>query len=114
MDGEPARTGVFAGFSLNVRLAWLRMKIKASKGFNLGGTPSRAATIDECMVIVSYEPNGWHLSISHPSRNPTWEEIRTARYELVPDQVKMAMILPPKAEYVNVHEFCFHLYEIKQ
>ena len=37
---------------------------------------------------------GWHLSISTPSRNPTWEEIKQARYDLCPHDVTMAMILP--------------------
>jgi hypothetical protein len=65
------------------------------------------------VVFVGQEPGiGWHLSISTPRRNPTWEEIKSARYELVPDSVTMAMLLPPKDEYVNVHEFCFHLHQI--
>lgn len=54
----------------------------------------------------------WHLSISCPDRNPTWEEIKQARYDLVPHDVTMAMILPPTDEYVNVHNFCFHLHQI--
>lgn len=66
-----------------------------------------------CRVIVGQEPAGWHLSISHHRRLPTWEELREARYQFVPDEVTMAMILPPKSQYVNVHEFCYHLWEIE-
>jgi hypothetical protein len=68
-------------------------------------------------------PHGpkWHMSISHrtsdakpqPGRYPTWDEITDARYRFVPDSVTMAMLLPPKAKYVNVHETCFHLWEIE-
>lgn len=69
----------------------------------------------ECRILLSgpaeREQIGWHFSISHPSRNPTWEEQRNARYELVPDGIYMVAVLPPKAEYVNLHEFCFHWYE---
>lgn len=69
-----------------------------------------------CNVFVGIEPtpegNGWHLSISTPNRNPTWEEIKQARYDLCPHDVTMAMILPPTEEYVNIHNFCFHLWEI--
>lgn len=70
-------------------------------------------------------PQGWHLSISHvgrlvdpfsgrpiPGRIPTWEEIRDARYDLVPDSHTMAMILPPMSEYVNFHATTMHLREI--
>jgi hypothetical protein len=70
-------------------------------------------------VLVGQEPfgkggrMGWHLSISHTSRIPTWDEIREARYKLVPDQAHMAMILPPRAEYVNVHPTTMHLYEVE-
>jgi len=83
-------------------------------------------------VFVGREPFmrggnlGWHLSISHrsnsilspiggpaPGRIPTWEEITQARYDLCPDQAYMAMILPPKAEYVNLHPTTMHLYEVE-
>lgn len=69
-------------------------------------------------VIVSQDPHErfvdcyqWHLSIAHPSRYPTWDEIAQARYDLVPDDVTMVMLLPPRREYVNVHKNCFHLHE---
>jgi hypothetical protein len=65
-----------------------------------------------CSVILARGPAGWHLSIAHPSRYPTWDEVAEARYRLVPDGATMAMILPPRAEYVDVHPNCFHLYEI--
>ena len=70
-------------------------------------------------IICGREPVGpggslrWHLSVSHNKRNPTWEEIRDLRYLLVPDEAMMAMILPSREEYVNVHKYCFHLYEIE-
>ena len=34
------------------------------------------------------------------------------RYELVPAEVTMALLLPPPDEYVNAHEHCFHLWQI--
>ena len=81
-------------------------------------------------VLVGKEPapegHAWHLSISHRSssvlsamggpmpgnRLPTWEEIKDARYRFCPDEVFMAMILPPEAQYVNVHPTTMHLHEI--
>lgn len=54
---------------------------------------------------------GWHMSISHPSRNPTWEEQKSARYQLIPDEVYMVSVLPPKKEFVSVHNFCFHWWQ---
>ena len=73
---------------------------------------STAYTLDRCTVIVGQEQGDWHLSIAHPKRLPTWDEVKEVRYLLIPDKIRMALILPPKKEYVNVHNYCFHLWEI--
>lgn len=77
-------------------------------------------------VLVSHTASGWHLSISHrsnlldahgqnpPGRYPTWDEIAEARYRFCPDHVTMAMLLPPRAEYVNVMPTTFHLWELHE
>lgn len=81
-----------------------------------------------CNAIVSREPTQaapaaiwlppqaqllWHLSISHRHRYPDWDEIADLRYALCPPDVTMAMLLPPPGEYINAHEFCFHLWQIE-
>jgi hypothetical protein len=67
-------------------------------------------------------PVGAHLSISHtkhaekgggPGRYPTWDEIAAARYHFMPDEMMVAMLLPPRAEYVACHLTTFHLHEIE-
>lgn len=73
---------------------------------------SRAYRMGRCQIIVSKQRAGWHLSVSRPERLPTWEEMRDARYALVPDEATMALLLPPKSEYVNVHDYCLQMYEI--
>lgn len=65
-----------------------------------------------CTILLSDSHVGWHLSISHPQRYPTWDEIAEARYKLVPDKVTMAMMLPPRDEYLNLHPNCFHLWQV--
>lgn len=55
---------------------------------------------------------GWHISISRPDRYPSWDEIAKARYELLPEEMMMVMLLPPPDEYINVHNHCFHLHEL--
>jgi hypothetical protein len=64
-------------------------------------------------VFLAKEGGEWHLSISHPSRYPTWNEIHDARYSLLPNNLTMAMLLPPMEEYVNIHNNTFHLWQIK-
>jgi hypothetical protein len=73
---------------------------------------SRAFVMGGCRIIVSRQKPGWHLSISKADRLPSWEEVRDARYALVPDEATMALLLPPRSEYVNVHEYTLQLYEI--
>lgn len=73
----------------------------------------RAWRLGQCIVFAGVEAGRWHLSISHKERYPTWDEIREARYNFVPDAVTMAMILPPRSEYVNLHDHCFHLHQIE-
>lgn len=71
-------------------------------------------------VFVGREPLGpggagrWHLSIAREDRYPTWDEIKAARYDLLPDDVTVALLLPPQSEYVNIHNNCFHLHEVKE
>lgn len=73
---------------------------------------TRAFTMGPCHILVSRQRAGWHLSISRPDRLPSWEEARDARYELIPDEALMAMLLPPRSDYVNLHAFCFQMYEV--
>lgn len=93
------------------------MKCKFLGIVNLGPgmEDSRMYQMGECKVILSgkveREIQGWHFSISHPSRYPTWDEQKQARYELVPDEVYMVSIMPPRSEYVNRHPNCFHWHE---
>jgi len=65
-----------------------------------------------CTILVSNEFKNTHLSISHPERYPHWEEIKKARYEILREDKDCVMFLPPKKEYVNMHQNCFHLYEV--
>lgn len=78
---------------------------------------SRRFRMGKCTIIVSPpvpEANmGWHISISTPERYPTWDEVAKAWYELIPNSESREgrMILPRMDEYVNLHNFCFHVHE---
>ena len=72
-------------------------------------------TADGLVALVTRDgpERHWHISVSRKDRYPTWDEIKAARYDLIPDAVTMAQILPPRAEYVNLHTNTFHLHEIR-
>jgi hypothetical protein len=63
--------------------------------------------------IVSIDGGRWHMSISTNHRLPTYEELKSARYKYLPDDITMAQLFPPKAEFVNIHNYTLHLWEIK-
>jgi hypothetical protein len=65
-------------------------------------------------LIISFarEADGkrWaHLSVASPDYIPTWERMRDVKQWFFPDR-RALMILPPVAEYVNIHERCLHLW----
>lgn len=56
-----------------------------------------------------------HVSVSHPTRLPSWEEMRDLKYALFGDDEDAVMILPRRRggpRYVNLHKFCFHLWQL--
>lgn len=76
--------------------------------------------LGDCKIIRAVEPVGvhdelrWHLSISCRDRHPSWDEMKTARYRLLPHDRCFAILLPPPPYYANVttQDHVFHLYEI--
>jgi hypothetical protein len=65
-----------------------------------------------CTVIVTIDAGLWHLSISTYNQLPSYKEIKQARYAYCPNEIYMAEIFPPKEEFVNLHPYCRHLWQI--
>lgn len=86
-----------------------------------GGVTLHYFHFGDCSILLGLEPGGvhgelrWHLTISHPHRHPSWDEIKTARYRLLGPDTVIAMILPPPEHYVNVPEqdHVFQLWQIE-
>jgi hypothetical protein len=71
--------------------------------------------LGECSVLVTLDNDKLlHLSVAHADRDPTWNEISQARYRCLPDNVWMAMYLPPRSEYVNLHRYCFQMTQVEK
>jgi len=67
-----------------------------------------------CTIIISIDDGLWHLSISTSNCSPSYKEIKQARYTYIPDDIYMAQIFPPKADFVNLHPFCHHLWQVNK
>lgn len=66
-----------------------------------------------CTVVVSKDAGLWHLSISRKDRLPNYDELKSARYQYLPDVKYAVQIFPPEEDFVNLHSFCLHLWEPK-
>lgn len=55
----------------------------------------------------------WHLSVAHPDRLPEWEEIKYLRRRLLPEDKFFCLPWPPEEFWLNVHNYCLHLWEIR-
>mgnify|MGYP001597582505 FL=1 len=75
--------------------------------------PTELYTMGDCRIIISFEPKGYHLSISCENRLPNYGEIVTARYRLLPHIREMAMFFPSMDEFVNVHPYTLHLFQTR-
>ncbi len=75
-------------------------------------TDTKIYRIGSCKVMISCDSGKYHLSISHPTRYPKYDEIKEARYKFCPNDAVMAMLFPPKEQFVNIHSNCFHLFQI--
>lgn len=110
-------TGLGRGHGSNSKLAPIierplsAMERKAKKAGYLE-PDAKCYSMGACSISVGSSPLGYHLSIAHPKRYPQWDECARARYELLPDDVTFGMLFPPSDQYVNVHNNCFHLWEV--
>ena len=89
------------------------------------GVPLRLATTAEhgnngvfyirhlCLVLrcIVSDGGGWeHVSVSLPNRCPTWEEMCVVKAHFWTDDETVIQYHPARAEYVNNHPFCLHLW----
>lgn len=70
------------------------------------GKVSAILTIDGPKQLV-------HLCVFCDKRLPAWEEVDKARYELVPDEITLALYFPPPSERARMVMNAFHLLEVR-
>lgn len=56
-------------------------------------------------------PHWEHVSVSLPSRSPTWEEMCLIKNLFWGEDETVIQYHPPKSEYVNNHQYCLHLWK---
>lgn len=73
--------------------------------------PNRASSLVLKAIADDGDETGWeHVSVSLPTRCPTWEEMAYVKGLFWDDDDCVVQFHPPKSEYVNNHPFCLHLW----
>lgn len=63
------------------------------------------------MTIVFSDGGGWeHVSVSHPDRSPSWDEMEDVKRRFWSDEDTVMQLHVPVAEHRNCHPFCLHLW----
>lgn len=63
--------------------------------------------------LSGHNPEWEHVSVSMPHRCPLWNEMQRVKEMFWDDDEVVVQIHPAKADYVNTHEFCLHLWKHK-
>lgn len=63
-------------------------------------------------IVIAEEDGKWHLSVSS-NHTLGYYELKEIRYMFMPNDMRVAQIFPPREEFVNIHQNCFHLWEIE-
>jgi hypothetical protein len=62
-------------------------------------------------ILITLDEGKWHLSVN--TKHPLgYYEMKEVRYEFCPNRMQMAQIFPPREDFVNVAQNCFHLFEL--
>ena len=63
------------------------------------------------LAVIASSGDGWdHVSVSLPTRTPTWAMMEhVKRLFFRPDETAMQLHVPPH-EHINTHEHCLHLW----
>ena len=62
-------------------------------------------------IFVNKEEGTWHLSVA--AKFPLgYQQLKKVRYMFMPDKMTVAQIFPPREQFVNEHENCWHLWQI--
>lgn len=70
---------------------------------------------DPLTVIISFRPEydgrKWlHVSLAHPDRIPTFEDVKLVRDLFIPRHLTALQIFPPADRWVSIHPYVLHLW----
>lgn len=65
----------------------------------------------DVLRVICGDGYGWdHVSVSLADRCPTWKEMCLVKELWFKDEECVVQYHPPKAEHINCHQYCLHLW----
>ncbi|MGR6465412.1 DUF7694 domain-containing protein [Rhizobium sp. PAMB 3182] len=61
-------------------------------------------------VIASTDPHWEHVSVSRKNRCPNWPEMSFIKETFFRDSEACMQLHPPRADYINHHPYCLHIW----
>ena len=62
-------------------------------------------------IAITIDAGLWHLSAAC-NHTLGYYELKEIRYTFLPNAMFVAQVFPPREDFVNVHENCFHLWQL--
>lgn len=87
---------------------WKRQQIGKATPLVYSGTKGLKVLVS---CLLEEDKEFWlHVSVSHPKRLPTYEELKTVKRIFIGDDRVALQVFPKASEHVNVHVYCLHLW----
>jgi hypothetical protein len=80
---------------------------------NNGAFLVRSLKLGVVLTVIASDGEGWeHVSVSTPTRCPTWEEMCYIKSLFWGEEEETVMQLhPPNSQSINNHAYCLHLWK---
>lgn len=63
------------------------------------------------LMVIATSSDGWeHVSVSHRTRCPTWDEMEFVKRRLFRPWATVMQLHVPPSDHISLHPFCLHLW----
>lgn len=89
-----------------------KFRIDGEHGAPYGAFKVMRLPLGRSLTVIASNDDGWeHVSVSRPSRCPTWDEMCEVKELFWDDEDMVIQYHPPKSQYINCHPHCLHMWK---
>lgn len=84
-------------------------QVHGNNGMFIIKNPNPVSTLN--LRVLASDGEGWeHVSVSTPSRCPTWLEMCFIKSLFWDDEDGVMQVHPPKSQWISNHPYCLHIW----